>query len=48
MKSGLVNLVKRDVDQLRTIVKQRLRRMQYRPELLAGLLAKTGLDPRPP
>ena len=48
MKSGLVNLVKRDVDQLRIIVKQRLRRMQYRPELLAGLLAKTGLNPRPP
>lgn len=48
MKSGLVNLVKRGIDQLRDIVKRRLRRMQYRPELLAGLLAKTGLDPRPP
>lgn len=48
MKSGLVNLVKHEIDQLRDIVKHRLRRMQYRPELLAGLLAKTGLDPRPP
>lgn len=48
MKSGLVNLVKREIDQLLQIVKQRLRRMQYRPELLIGLLAKTGLDPRPP
>lgn len=48
MKSGLVNLVKRDIDQLRTIVKHRLRCTQYRPALLAGLLAKTGLDPRPP
>jgi transposase len=48
MKSGLVNLVKREIDQLRDIVKHRLRCMQYRPELLAGLLAKTGLDPRPP
>lgn len=48
MKSGLVNLVKRDVDQLRDLVKQRLRRMQRRPVLLAGLLAKTGLDLRPP
>ena len=48
MKSGLVNLVKREIDQLHRLVKQRLRRMQYRPELLAGLLAKTGLDPRPP
>jgi hypothetical protein len=48
MKSGLVNLVKREIDQLHRLVKQRLRRMQYRPELLAGLLAKTGLDPQPP
>jgi hypothetical protein len=48
MKSGLVNLVKTEIDQLHDLVKQRLRRMQYRPELLAGLLAKTGLDPRPP
>ena len=48
MKSGLVNLVKTEIDQLHGLVKQRLRRMQYRPELLAGLLAKTGLDPQPP
>jgi transposase len=48
MKSGLVNLIKREIDQLHRLVKQRLRRMQYRPELLAGLLAKTGLDPLPP
>lgn len=48
MKSGLVNLVKHEIDKLRAIVKHRLRCMQYRPELLAGLLAKTGLDPRPP
>lgn len=48
MKSGLVNLAKRDIDQLRALVKTRLRRMQYRPSLLTGLLAKTGLDPRPP
>lgn len=48
MKCGLVNLAKRDVDQLRALVKTRLRRMQYRPALLAALLAKTGLDLRPP
>jgi putative transposase len=48
MKSGLVNLVKREIDQLRDNVKHRLRCMQHRPELLSGLLAKTGLDPRPP
>ena len=27
-----------------TLVKTRLRRMQYRPGLLDGFLAKTGLD----
>lgn len=48
MKSGLVNLVKGDVDQLRDLVKRRLRRMQRRPVLLSGLLAKTGLEPQPP
>ena len=29
---------------LTALVKTRLRRMQYRPGLLAGFLAKTGLD----
>jgi putative transposase len=44
MKSGLVNLAKRDIDQLRKIIKKRLRRLQYRPATLAGILAKTGLN----
>lgn len=48
MKSGLVNLAKRDIDALTSLVKTRLRRMQYRPRMLAGLLAKTGLDLQPP
>jgi putative transposase len=48
MKSGLVNLAKRDIDQLLKIVKRRLRRLQYRPATLAGFLAKTGLDLKPP
>lgn len=48
MKSGLVNLTKRDIDQLLKIVKTRLRRLQYRPGTLAGFIAKTGLDLRPP
>jgi hypothetical protein len=30
--------------QLTTLVKTRLRRMQYRPGLIGGFLAKTGLD----
>ena len=48
MKSGLVNLAKRDIDQLLKVVKRRLRRLQYRPATLAGFLAKTGLDLTPP
>ena len=48
MKSGLVNLVKRSIEALTALVKTRLRRMQYRPKTLAGLLAKTGLDLQPP
>lgn len=44
MKSGIVNLAKRDVDQLRQIIKTRLRRLQYRPTTLTGFLAKTGLN----
>jgi transposase len=48
MKSGLVNLAKRGIDPLKALFKTRLRRMQYRPETLAGLLAKTGLNPQPP
>jgi hypothetical protein len=38
MKTGLVNLVKHEIDQLQRPVKQRLRRMQYRLKLLIGLL----------
>lgn len=48
MKSGLVNLAKRSIEALTALVKTRLRRMQYRPKTLAGLLAKTGLDLQPP
>ena len=48
LKKSLVNLVKRTVDQLLGLVKTRLKRMQYRPELIAGFVAKAGLDLRPP
>jgi hypothetical protein len=30
--------------QLTALVKTRLKRMQYRPDLIDGFLAKTGLD----
>jgi putative transposase len=44
LKRSLANLVKRDIGQLTALVKARLRQMQYRPGLLDGFLAKTGLD----
>ena len=44
LKRSLANLTKQDIGQLTALVKTRLRRMQYRPGLLDGFLAKTGLD----
>jgi len=50
MKNGLGNLMARDVDQLAAIIKNRLKRIQYRPALIDGFLAQTGLtlEPQPP
>ena len=47
LKRSLANLAKRNLAQLTALVKTRLRRMQYRPALLEGFLASTGLDLRP-
>jgi hypothetical protein len=47
LKRSLANLTKRNINQLAALVKTRLRRMQYRPGLLEGFLAKTGLDLAP-
>ena len=44
LKRSLANLTKYGIDQLATLVKTRLKRMQYRPGLIDGFLAKTGLD----
>jgi DDE superfamily endonuclease len=44
LKRSLANLVKHDIGQLTALVRTRLRRMQYRPGLLEGFLAKPGLD----
>lgn len=44
LKNGLGNLAVRGVDQLAAVVKNRLKRMQYRPDLIAGFLAQTGLS----
>ena len=50
MKNGLGNLAARNVDQLAKIVRNRLKRIQYRPALISGFLAQTGLtlEPEPP
>ncbi len=47
LKRSLANLAKRNLGQLTALVKTRLRRMQYRPALLDGFLASTGLDLTP-
>ena len=50
MKNGLGNLAARDVDQLAAIMKNRLKRIQYRPALIEAFLGQAGLtfDPQPP
>jgi putative transposase len=48
LKTSLANLAKRTIDQVAVLVKTRLKRMQYRPRLIAGFTAKTGLDFNPP
>ena len=47
LKRSLANLAKRNLAQLTTLIKTRLKRMQYRPALLDGFLASTGLDLTP-
>ena len=44
LKRSLANLAKRNLAQLTALVKTRLKRMQYRPSLLDGFLASTGLN----
>ena len=47
LKRSLANLAKRNLAQLTALVKTGLKRMQYRPSLLEGFLASTGLDLTP-
>jgi transposase len=44
LKRSLANLAKRNLGQLAALIKTRLKRMQYRPGLIEGFLASTGLD----
>ena len=50
VKRSLGNLAATNVDHLAGIVRNRLKRIQYRPDLLIGFVASTGLtlDPEPP
>lgn len=50
VKRGLGNLIVHGIDQLAAVVKNRLKRIQYRPELIDAFFAHTGLelDPAPP
>ena len=50
MKNGLGNLAACSIDQLAGTVRNRLKRIQYRPALIDGFLAQTGLtlEPEPP
>jgi putative transposase len=48
LKNSLANLAKRTVDQLLALIKTRLKRIQYRPSLITGFLARTRLDLHPP
>jgi transposase len=44
LKRSLANLTKHTIAELTVLVKTRLKRMQYRPRLLVGFLASTGLE----
>jgi DDE superfamily endonuclease len=44
VKNGLGNLAAHGIDHLATIVKNRLKRIQYRPDLINGFLTQTGLS----
>ena len=47
LKRSLANLTKHTIGELTALVKTRLKRMQYRPALLTGFLARTGLEFEP-
>lgn len=50
MKNGLGNLAAHGIDHLAAIVRNRLKRIQYRPDLINSFLTQTGLalEPDPP
>ena len=50
LKRSLGNLASRTIDQLSVTMKSHLKRVQYRPDLINGFIAQTGLslEPVPP
>jgi hypothetical protein len=48
LKRSLANLAKKTLDELARLIKTRLKKMQYRPQLISGFIAKTRLDFKPP
>jgi len=48
LKRGMANLAAGRIDDLIRITKNRLKRMQYQPDLVDGFLAATGLAPPRP
>lgn len=48
VKCSLANLAPVALDRLEALVRNRLKRLQYRPAVLDGFLAGTGLDLDPP
>jgi putative transposase len=48
LKRTLTNLAKKTLDELARLIKTRLKKMQYRPQLISGFIAKTRLDFKPP
>jgi putative transposase len=47
LKRSIGNLAVRGVGQLQTIIKHRLKSIQYRPDLIDGFLAHAGLTLEP-
>jgi putative transposase len=47
LKRSLANLTKHNLAELTALVKTQLKRRQYRPALLIGFLARTGLGFEP-
>ncbi|WP_231591354.1 hypothetical protein [Saccharothrix sp. ST-888] len=48
VKRSLANLASVALDKLETLVRNRLKRLQYRPGVLDGFFAGTGLRPDAP